>query len=399
MNPTIEKLAIEGGAPVCEKLLPYGRQLIEQVDIDAVVETLKSDWLTTGPKVGEFEKAFADYCGAKFAVAFSSGTAALHAAAHAAGIKEGDEGITTPLTFAATSNCILYCGGKPVFADIDPRTLNLDPQLAERAITSRTKAIFPVDFTGLPAAMDEFMALGKKHQLVIIEDAAHALGATYKGRRTGSIADMTIFSTHPVKHITTGEGGVVTTDNEEYFKKLKLFRSHGISSDARERMENGGWYYEMVELGYNYRITDIQCALGLSQLKKAESWVQRRRAIAAIYSKAFRTLPQIETPIDTDQCESAWHLYVIRLNLAQLKVGRKEFFAALRAENLGVNVHYIPVPHHPYYQKLGYTKGQWPHAESTYERCISLPLFPSMTDKDVQNVVHAVTKVSAAYAK
>ena len=394
-----EKLAIESGNPVRETYLPYGHQWIDESDIEAVVEVLRSDWVTTGPKVAEFEAKLADYVGAKYAVVFSSGTAALHAAVFAARIGPGDEVITTPMTFAATANCVFYQGGKPVFADVQPDTLNIDPEEIGKKVTSRTKAIIPVDYTGQPCDLNEIKEIARKHGLIVIEDAAHALGATYQGRRIGSLSDMTIFSFHPVKLITTGEGGAVVTDEPELARRLRIFRNHGITTEAREREEAGDWFYEMVYLGYNYRLTDIQCALGLSQMNKLDSWLARRREIARRYDEAFAGLPEIMTPVVKDDRSSAWHLYVIRLNLERLQVGRTEVFAALRAENIGVNVHYIPVYWHPYYQGLGYKQGLCPIAEASYERLISLPIFPGMSDHDVEDVIKAVKRVCCRYRR
>ena len=390
---------MDGGTPVRSSLLPYGRQTIDDADVQAVADALRSDWLTTGPRVEEFEERFAERVGARYAVAVSSGTAALHAAAFAAGIAAGDEAITTPITFAATSNAVLYQGGKPVFCDVRRDTMNLDPGLVRAAITPRTKAILPVDFTGHPAEWDEFRLLADEHKLLLIGDAAHALGATYRGRKVGTLADMTTFSTHPVKHITTGEGGVVTTDNPDLAARLRLFRNHGIDGSARDRHRQGVWEYSMVALGYNYRITDVQCALGISQMAKLDGWLARRRAIASSYTRAFSAIPEVEAPAVRPGCDPAWHLYVIRLRLQQLRAGRAEVFTALRAENIGVNVHYIPVPWHPYYRDLGFRKGNWPVAEESYERMLSLPIFPAMSDDDVQDVITAVQKVVAAYRR
>jgi len=393
------ELAIDGGKPTRVKLLPYGRQWIDDDDVAAVVEVLHSDWLTTGPKVAKFEEAFAAQVGAKYAVAVSSGTAALHAAVFAAGIGQGDEVIVTPMTFAASANCVRFQGGTVVFADVRQDTLSLDPGCVESAITPRTRAIITVDYTGQPSDLDELNAIAEKHRLMVIEDAAHALGATFQGRRVGGLTHLTTFSLHPVKHITTGEGGVITTNDETLAKRLGLFRNHGISSDHRQREASGSWFYEMVELGYNYRLTDFQCGLGLSQLIKLNTWINRRREIARYYTEAFSSDPEIEPPTVLPDRESVWHLYVIRLNLDHLRVGRKEVFLALRAENIGVNVHYIPVPWHPYYQKLGYAKGRWPVAESAYERIMSLPIWPGMSDQDVTDVISACAKVLQAYRK
>jgi UDP-4-amino-4,6-dideoxy-N-acetyl-beta-L-altrosamine transaminase len=391
-------LAIKGGSPVRSTMLPYGRQSVDDQDIQAVLSVLRSGWLTTGPAVTEFETAFAKAVGADHAVAVSSGTAALHAAAFAAGIGSADEVITTPMTFAATANCVRYQGGTVVFADVRRDTLTLDPAKVEALVMPKTKAIITVDFAGQPSDMDDLNALASRHGLTVIEDAAHALGATYRGRRVGALADLTTFSLHPVKHITTGEGGMVTTDDPDMAARLRMFRTHGITTEFRQRETEGSWFYEMTALGYNYRLTDLQSALGLSQLGKLEAWVARRRAIAARYTTAFAALPEIETPIVLPDRQPAWHLYVIRLNLDRLRVGRSELFRALRAENIGVNVHYIPVPWHPYYQSLGYKKGEWPVAEGAYERMISLPIFPAMTDRDVEDVIAAVRKVVTAYA-
>ncbi|HXS78324.1 MAG TPA: UDP-4-amino-4,6-dideoxy-N-acetyl-beta-L-altrosamine transaminase [Terracidiphilus sp.] len=398
--PTRVALAIHGGTPVRKTLLPYGRQSIEEDDIQAVVDALRSDWLTTGPKIPEFEEAFAAWLGARFAVSFSSGTAALHGAAFAAGIATGDEAITTPLTFAATANCVLYQNGTPVFADISADTLNLDPERVAAKVSPKTKALLPVDYAGHPADLDAMLEIADRHGLVVIEDACHALGAEYKGRRVGSIAHMTVFSFHPVKHLTTGEGGMVTTDNAAYADALRKFRNHGISSGARDRQQAGQWHYEMVLLGYNYRLTDIACALGLSQLKKLEENLTRRREIATRYTAAFREMPGICAPVVREEALPAWHLYPVRLDLARLSAGRAEIFRALRAENIGVNVHYIPVHLHPYYrERFGYRGGEFPVAESAYESLISLPMFHGMSDQDVEDVIRAVDLVIGYYRK
>lgn len=393
-------IAIIGGEPASKKFIPYGKQIIEEDDIEMVINALKGDFITTGPYVKQFESEIANYVGAKYAVAVSNGTAALHTACYAAGIKEGDEVIVTPMTFAASANCILYMGAKPVFVDIDDKTYNIDYKLLEEKITEKTKAIIPVDFTGQPANMDEINKIAKKYKLVVIEDGAHSLGSEYKGKKVGTLADMTEFSFHPVKPITTGEGGVVVTDNEEFYKKMIIFRSHGITRDKNLMIDyHGPWYYEQIGLGYNYRITDIQCALGISQLKKIDKFLNRRRNIAYYYNKNFSNLPQVTIPFIEENVKSGWHLYVLRLNLNMLKVGRKEIFEALIAENIGVNVHYIPIYYHPYYQKLGYRKGICPKAERLYEEILSLPIHPSMTDEDVENVVKAVKKVIEYYSK
>jgi perosamine synthetase len=397
--PVKEALALHGGMPVRSEFLPYGKQSIDDEDIAAVVETLRSDWLTTGPKVGEFEEAFAAWVGARYAVSFSSGTAALHGAAFAAGLGAGDEAITSPLTFAATANCVLYQGGTPVFADVQEDTLNIDPERVLECITPRTKALLPVDYAGHPADLDALHTIAESRGLVVIEDACHALGAEHHGRRVGSISQMTVFSFHPVKHLTTGEGGMVTTNNLRLADTLRKFRNHGISSEARERQACGQWHYEMVLLGFNYRLTDIACALGLRQLSKLESNLSRRRQIVARYNDALRSFSSLVLPNVQDRVLPAWHLYPVRLKLDSLSVSRAEIFQALRAENIGINVHYIPVHLHRYYRdRFGYKPGDFAVAESAYGRLISLPMFHGMTDRDVNDVISALRKVMAEYA-
>lgn len=402
MNNKIEsQLAIFGGKPIREHMLPYGKQFIDEKDIEAVVKTLKSDFVTCGPEVDLFEKKIAKAVNAQYAVTFSNGTAALHAACFAAGISEGDEVITTPMTFAASANCVLYCGGKPVFADIDEVTWNIKASNVERQITTKTKAIIPVDYTGMPVEIDKIMEIAQRHHLVVIQDAAHSLGACFDGQKIGSIADMTMFSFHPVKHITTGEGGVIVTNNEKYYHKLILFRSHGITRDISflEDKSQSGWYYEQIELGYNYRMTDIQCALGSSQLNKLDEFVSRRKEIAMQYRQAFADLSEVTLQKIINECDSSWHLFVMRVNLERVSGTRSEIFEALRAENIGVNVHYIPVYLHPYYHHLGYEKGLCPNAETHYSEIISLPLFPLMSNQDVRDVIMAVEKVICYYKK
>jgi perosamine synthetase len=395
-----EQLAVDGGTPVRSTLLPYGRQSIEEEDIQSVVEVLRSDWLTTGPKVGEFEEAFAAQVKAKYAVSFSSGTAALHGAVFATGLKPGDEAITTPMTFAATANCVLYQGATPVFADVSADTLNLDPEKIAERITPRTRAIIAVDYAGHPADLDAILELAARHGLVVIEDACHSLGAEYHGHRVGSIAHLSVFSFHPVKHVATGEGGMVTTDRADFAESLRRFRNHGISSDARQRQAEGQWFYEMILLGFNYRLTDIACALGLSQLKKLEANLARRREIAARYTSAFRNLSGVIVPSVRSNVNPAWHLYPVRVIPTLLNTDRAHVFRALRAENIGVNVHYIPVHLHPYYRnRFGYQGGEYPVAEAAYEQLISLPMFHGMGDQDADDVIAAVTKVCGHYGK
>lgn len=395
----MDPLAIDGGTPVRRNLLGYGRQWVQDDDIQAIVDVLKSDYLTMGPRIPAFEEAVAEYTGAKHAVAVNSGTAALHAAAHAAGIGPGDEVVVPVLTFAASSNCVLYQGGVPVFVDVLPDTLNIDPADVERKITPRTRAIVTVDYTGLPCEYDSLRAIAEKHDLVIIEDAAHALGATYRGRKVGTLNELTTFSFHPVKHITTGEGGMILTDDGDLASRMRNFRSQGVDLDFRVRAEKASWFYEIVDLGFNYRLPDIGAALGLSQLKKLDSWLGRRREIAGRYQEAFSDLPGVILPTTPDDRVPAWHLYILRLDPDRLTADRTTIYKALLAEGIGVNVHYIPVPWHPYYQGLGYSRGRWPVGESAYEQMLTLPIFPAMVEEDIIDVIHAVRKVVAAYRR
>ena len=396
----MNKLAINGGTPVRDTYLAYGKQKIDEDDINSVVKVLKGDYLTTGPIVSEFENSVAKYVGTKYAVAVSNGTAALHMACYAAGISEGDEVLVPAITFAASSNCVLYCGGKPVFIDIDPKSYNIDINKIKEKITNKTKAIIPVDFAGQSVDMDSILKIAEEYNLIVIEDAAHALGSEYKNEKVGSKAHMTEFSFHPVKPITTGEGGVVVTNSKELYEKMILFRSHGITRNSELMTENQGpWYYEQIDLGYNYRLTDIQSALGLSQIKKLDDFILKRREIVNKYNEAFKELKEIVTPFENEYSKSGHHIYVLLLNLDKLKCGRKEIFEALQAENIGVNVHYLPVYLHPYYKKLGYKKGECPVAEDIYNRMITIPLFPSMSDKDIKDVIEAVKKVLNYYRK
>ncbi len=365
-------------------MIPYGRQTIEDDDINAVIEVLKSDYLTTGPKIAEFEKSVADYVGAKYAVAISNGTSALHAACFAAGIGPGDEVITTPITFAASSNCVLYCGGTPVFADIDPKTYNIDPDDIRKKITDKTKAIIAVHLAGQPCDMDEIHKIAKENNLIVIEDGAHALGSVYKGKKVGSLSDMTTFSFHPVKPITTGEGGMIVTDNEEFYKKMVLFRSHGITRDKTMMTRNDGpWFYQQFDLGFNYRITDIQCALGCSQMKKLDRFLAKRKEIVLRYNEAFADCENIVTPYQMPETESGWHLYIVQVK----NCDRKQIFEALRDKGIGVNVHYIPVYMHPYYQEHGYKDVHCKNAEEVYSHIISLPLYPGLTEEQQSYVI------------
>lgn len=365
-------------------MIPYGKQTIDQDDIQAVVDVLKSDFLTTGPKIAEFEQTVADYVGAKYAVAISNGTSALHAACFAAGIGPGDEVITTPLTFAASANCVLYCGGTPVFADVDPKTYNIDPEDIRRKITDRTKAIIAVHLAGQPCDMDAIHSIAHEYGLIVIEDGAHALGSVYKGKKAGSLSDMTTFSFHPVKPITTGEGGMIVTDNEEFYKKMALFRSHGITRDDSMMTRNDGpWFYQQFDLGYNYRITDIQCALGCSQMKKLDRFLARRKEIVARYNEAFADCDNIITPYQLSDTESGWHLYIVQVK----NCDRRQVFEAMREKGIGVNVHYIPVYMHPYYQEHGYENVHCANAEEIYSHIISLPLYPGLTSEQQDYVI------------
>jgi perosamine synthetase len=463
------KIDAERYAPCAMRTIPYGRQQIDEDDIQAVVDVLRSDWLTTGPKVAEFEQSVADYVGAKEAVAVSSGTAALHAAMYAINIKPGDEVIVPPMTFVATANAVVFQGGTPVFADVDPDTLLLDPEKVEEKITEKTRTIIGVDYAGQPCDYDALRDIADRHDLILVADACHALGAEYKGRKVGTLADLTVFSFHPVKHITTGEGGMVTTDNPEFTERMRLFRNHGITRNpdkfvyrhptnfeqqitdndfqrttttGQRSTVNGQWYYEMQDLGYNYRITDFQCALGVSQLQKLPEFLQRRREIAAQYDEALADIPGIEPlglradvlpakqstlhaprsmlhaprpspsssdpltspPASPERAGSRWragalcslhsyHLYVVKVDSGALGIDRATFFTNLPEKGIGVNVHYIPVHLHPFYRQKFHTgPSLCPVAEKTYEQIISLPMFPGMTDQDVERVIETVGK-------
>lgn len=393
-----DKLAIDGGQPVRDSMLPYGRQAISDDDIDAVTAVLRSPWLTTGPKVSEFERAFAAQTGARHATAVSSGTAGLHAAMFAIEVTEGDEVIVPAMTFAATANAVVFEGGTPVFADVEPDTLLLDVDSVSARITPRTRAVIAVDYAGQPCDYDRLRILANRHGIALVADACHSLGAVYHGRPVGSLTDLSIFSLHPVKHVTSGEGGVVTTDDPLMVRRLEMFRNHGMSADHAARDRADSWYYEIRELGYNYRLSDLQCALAMSQLSRLDGQLSRREEIARAYDRAFAGLDGIRHLATRPDCRHAYHLYVVRLDLDRFRDGRRRVFQALRAEGIGVNVHYIPVHLHPLYRsRFGTGPGLCPVAETAYEEIITLPMFPTMTDRDVQDVIDAVVKVHKAY--
>lgn len=397
----MEKLAIFGGTPVREKAIYYGRQCIEQDDIDAVTEALKSDLITCGPRAAALEKKLCEVTGARYAVVVANGTAALHLAAMAAGFEEGDEVIVSSITFAASANCVRYCGATPVFADIRPDTYNIDPESVRSLITPKTKGIVAVDFTGQAVEHDALREICREHKLTLIEDAAHAIGTKYKGQPVGSIADMTCFSFHPVKTVTGGEGGAVTTNDEQLYRRLVRLRTHGITRNQGEMVHptDALWYNEQVELGYNYRITDFQAALLLSQLGKLDRFSARRKEIVEQYDRAFADMPEIKVQREIPESDTTRHLYILRLNPERLTCDRRQFFDALYAENTCPQVHYLPVYWHSYYEKLGYQRGLCPNAEKYYEEVMSIPLYYSLTDGEVEDVIHAVKKVVEYYRK
>jgi perosamine synthetase len=390
------RLAIDGGDPVRASMLPYAHQQIDDADVDAVAAALRSDWLTTGPRVPAFEEALCSVTGAGHAVAYSSGTAALHGATLAAGLGPGDEAITTPMTFAATANAVLYVGAEVRFADIDPGSLLIDPELVAGQVTPRTKAILPVDYSGQPADYDAIRAIADaapSGRALVIADAAHSLGATWHGRPVGTLADMTVLSLHPAKIVTTGEGGAVLTDDDELAARLRRFRNHGISSELRARTD---WTYQMVDLGFNYRLTDLGAALGSSQLDRLEGFLATRRRLARRYLDRLAGNDAVELPALDPDADSAWHFMFVQLNLDRLTVDRGGAYHALRAEGIGVNVHYIPVHEHPYYRGR-YPGLSLPVAERAYRRLLTLPLHAGMTEADVDDVVAALDKVTTAY--
>ncbi len=371
------------------KRIPYGRQNLDEKDIAAVSKSLQADFLTTGSAVQEFEAKFSGFVGSKYAMVVSSGTAGLHLACLAGGLEPDEEIITTPMTFAATANCALYCGAKPVFADINPESGLINLSEIEKAITPKTKIILPVHYTGNPCEMAEIKRIAEKRKLVVIEDACHALGATYRNSKVGDCqySDMAVFSFHPVKHITTGEGGVITTNRKDIYEKLLLLRNHGITKE-KNRFQNksdGDWYYEMQELGFNYRLTDFQCALGASQLKKINAFLKRRQEIAARYIRELKRVEEVSFLENTPQSENAYHLFVIKI-----KNGRRQLYDYLKEKGIDCQVHYLPLYWHPYYQKLGYKKGLCPASEEFYETILSLPIYPGLKDFQQESVIKSI---------
>ncbi len=376
------------------KQIPYSKQKIDACDIASVRQVLASDFITQGPKIDEFERAVAHYCGAKYAVAVSNGTAALHLAALVSGLKKGDKAITTPVSFLASSNCILYTGAEPVFADIDYETVNIDPDSISKLISKKTKVIIPVDFAGLPSRLEEIYKIAKANGLTVIEDASHSLGAQYRNHKVGACkhSDMTIFSFHPVKHITTGEGGLITTNNKKYYEQLKALRSHGTYQQSKAHKKEGGWYYEMKELGFNYRITDFQCALGLSQLSKLEQFINKRIDIAHHYNNLFSDIKHFVRipPQVIDREKHVWHLYLLRLKLKNPLAKRRKLYDFLKSKGIHTQVHYIPIYRQPFYQKLLNKKPNCPNAERYYEEVLSLPIFPTITENELKYTVSSV---------
>ena len=383
-----------------ELYIPYGRHWISDDDIESVVDVLESDWLTQGPKIEEFEKEISAYCGSNYAVVFNSGTSALHAAFSVLGLDKDDEFITTPNTFVATANAGLHTGIKPIFVDIEEDTGNLNTSKVEERITERTRLIVPVHYSGHPVDMGKIYEIAERKNLYVIEDACHALGAKYKGYKTGgcNYSDMTVFSFHPVKHITTGEGGAVLTNNKDFYKKLLMSRSHGIEKRSFINKPDGDWYYEMQSLGYNYRMTDIQAALGISQFRKLDKFIDRRKEIARLYDSEFKDNPWFDIPPVRSYASSSYHLYPIRFKDG-FKEKKKEIFLKLKEEKLGVQVHYIPVYWHPFYKNMGYKKGICPIAEDFYFKELSLPIYPAMKGEEQRYVIEGINTVMSGYAK
>lgn len=391
----MNSLAIDGGTPVSDHLIGYGHQYIDDDDINAVVDTLKSDYLTCGPKTKLFEKTLSQKTGAKYVTAVANGTAALHIACLAAGITKGDEVIVSSITFAASANCVLYCGAKPIFADIDPDSWNISPSSVEKLITSKTKAIIAVDFGGVPVDATEIRRICNENNLLFIEDAAHSLGSYYNNTPIGSVADITTFSFHPVKTITTGEGGAIATNDKTLAKQIELFSKHGITRD-RSLMQNtseGDWYYEQILLGYNYRISDLQAALGISQISKLNHFISKRQQIVDIYNQAFKKVPCVSFQYDSNPKKTARHLYCLRFDLNALDTSKKFLYDAFLAEGIGVNVHYLPVYRLPFYRDLGYSFDICPEANKYYEESLTLPLHYCLTENEVASVIEATEKI------
>ncbi len=398
----MKKPALEGGKPQRKQYLPYGQHKLTPPDINAAVRVLRSKWITQGPIVDEFESAFAARIGCRHAIAVNSGTAALHAAVASLNLRPGDEVITTPLTFIATINAILYVGAKPTFADINPETLNLDPKDVARRINENTKAIIFVHFAGNPSGFSDLVELAQNRRVSLIDDASHALGAKCKRRMIGSFDEsISTFSFHPVKHITTGEGGMLTTGDAQKAEFIKTFRNHGIPSQARERFgAKAPWHYDATLLGWNYRLNGVGCALGISQLKRLGDVLAKRAKIARFYEREFKDMAQIQLQSIETECQHAWHLYPVILRLEALTVDRDKFLSALRAENIGATVHYSPAHLFSFHRdRLGYKEGDFPVAESVSNRIVSLPIFPSMSHADCKDVVQAVRKLLAFYSR
>jgi len=395
-----KRLASKGGKPVRKTFLPFSLPLLGEEERNELQKTLDSGWITTGPKTRQFEMDFKKYIGSKYAIAVSSCTAALHLSLAAIGVDDGDEVVTTPFTFAATGNVVVHQKAKPVFVDISKQTLNVDPEKIEKKITAKTKAIIPVHFAGQPCDMDEILKIARRRGILVIEDAAHAVGAEYKGEKIGTIGDITTFSFYPIKNITTGEGGMVTTNNKKWADKIRVLSLHGITSNAWKRYSSkGSWYYEIMFPGYKYNMTDMQASLGIHQLKKLPKFLESRTKFTKIYDKAFNSIPQIILPRVDKKVKHARHLYTVLLNLKSLRINRDDFIKELYAENIGASVHFIPLHLHPYYKKsFGYKKGDFPNAEYIYERIISLPLYPKMCEEDVHNVIEAVEKIIKYYS-
>jgi perosamine synthetase len=396
-----ERLALDGGEPIRATWLPFHRPRIEDDEIAEVVETLRGGWLTTGPRTRRFEQEFAAYVGAKHAVAVNSATAAMHLALEAIGLQAGDEVIVPAYTFTATAEVVLYLGARPVIVDVDPVTLNIDPAAVEAAITERTRAIMPVDLAGVPCEYDPLREHARLHNLVLLDDAAHALPARYRGRMVGTVADLTAFSFYVTKPLATGEGGMLVTDDEQWAERAQVMSLHGMSRDAWKRhTAEGSWHYDVVAPGFKYNFTDVAAALGLRQLTKQDRFLAERTSIAERYSRAFRELPEVEPPGVPGHVEPSWHLYVLRLNLDRLAVDRAQVIRALNAEHIGTSVHFIPLHLHAFYrERYGFTPDSFPVAHEQYRRVISLPIFPGLTDADVDDVIDAVQKVVRHYRR